>query len=373
MISHNIAIVGAGVAGLASAIALRAEGHKVTVFEQARAFARVGADVNLTPNAVRALDGIGVGEKLRALAARPSHRISRMWDSGEVTSSIEMAETAERSYGAPQLTIHRADLLKALEDVLEPECFRLGRKISGVQVSSDQAVIECDGEPAGAFDLVIGADGIHSRIRHALFGADDPVYTGLVSYRGTFSRTRVNGLENLDAFTKWWGPDASRQIVTFPLSGGDEIFVFATLPIPEQSDESWTSQGDISELRAAYSDFHPQARGLLAACDTVAKSALYVRDPMPVWAKGPAVVIGDAAHPMTPFMAQGACQAIEDSIILSRALTLYDNLTEALDRFQIARQERTARIQIASRGNEWLKTAGNADWVYGYDAWGVEL
>lgn len=373
MKTQNIAISGAGVAGLVCAIALGAKGHGVTVFEQAPAFARVGADVNLTPNAVRALDGIGIGDQLRALAARPTHRISRMWDTGEVTSCIEMAQAAEQAYSAPQLTIHRADLLKTLERALPQGCVHLGHKVSGVQILPDRARVEFRDQAAQDFDLVIGADGIHSRVRHALFGADAPVYTGLVSYRGTFKRANGAHLENLDAFTKWWGPDASRQIVTFPLSGGQEIFVFATLPIPEHSDESWTTQGDIGEVRAAYGDFHPDARALLEACDSVAKSALYIRDPMPIWAKERAVVIGDAAHPMTPFMAQGACQAIEDSIVLSRALSLYDNLTEALAQFQKARQDRTARIQIASRGNDWLKTAGNADWVYGYDAWSVEL
>ena len=212
-------------------------------------------------------------------------------------------------------------------------------------------------------------------MRAALFGPEHPEFTGLVSYRATFPRDKANGLPDLDAFTKWWGPEPSRQIVVFPLSGGREIFVFATTPQDDWREESWTSAGDVEELRAAYADFHPHARALLDACTQVTKSALYVRDPMPDWSVGRVTLLGDAAHPMTPFMAQGACQAIEDAVVLARCLedATADAAPDALLRYEAARKERTARIQIASRGNEWLKKGGNADWVYGYDAWQVPL
>ena len=202
-----------------------------------------------------------------------------------------------------------------------------------------------------------------------------PEFTGLVSYRATFPRERADDQPDLDAFTKWWGPEPSRQIVVFPLSSGQEIFVFATTAQEDWREESWTSPGDVEELRAAYADFHPNARALLDACSEVTKSALYVREPMPQWSVGRATLLGDAAHPMTPFMAQGACQAIEDAIVLARCLeeSTATTVPDALQRYETARKERTARIQIASRGNEWLKKGGNADWVYGYDAWQVPL
>ena len=176
----TIGIVGAGIGGLVAAIALRRAGHDVVVFEQAKQFARVGADINLTPNAVRALDGLGVGEAARVTAARPSHRISRTYDTGEETSRLEMAETAEQRYGAPQLTIHRADLLAALADMFPPEQVALGKRAG--KIAADEKGISlsfADGTEARVGAL-IGADGIHSCVRTAMFGAESPRFTGIV-------------------------------------------------------------------------------------------------------------------------------------------------------------------------------------------------
>ncbi|MEX0346577.1 MAG: FAD-dependent monooxygenase [Rhizobiaceae bacterium] len=370
----KIGIVGAGIGGLTAAIALRNVGHGVTVFEQSKAFGRVGADINLTPNAVHALDRLGIGQRLRKTAARPTHRISRMWDTGAETSRLEMSDAAAQKYGAPQLTIHRADLLSALEEMLPSGCFRMDHKATSV-MENGEAVVHFKNGSQASFDVIIGADGIHSAVRHAVFGPENPQFTGLVSWRATFPRERAADLPNLDAFTKWWGPETDRQIVTFPLTGGKEIFVFATTPQDDWQTESWTAAGEISELRQAYSDFHPEARALLDACETVTKSALHVRDPLPQWSNGRVTLLGDAAHPMTPFMAQGACQAIEDAVVLSRVLEKVEaaDVHAALQRYEHARMDRTAKIQIASRGNEWLKKGGNADWVYGYNAWETPL
>jgi salicylate hydroxylase len=280
----TIGISGGGIGGLAAAIALRAAGHEVEVYEQAPSFQRVGADINLTPNAVRALGGLGVVETLRETAARPTHRISRMWDSGEETSRLEMADAAERQYGAPQLTIHRADLLNALRMQLPPEVIRLGHRVGTVIINGKQPAIRLVDGTEHSFELVVGADGIHSVTRMALFGPEHPQFTGLVSYRAVVDRSRLS-IPNLDAFTKWWGPTPDYQIVTFPLNRGRETFVFATTPQPDWREESWTMEGDVEELRRAYAAFHPEARALLDACETVTKSALYIRDPLPLVAR----------------------------------------------------------------------------------------
>lgn len=367
----NVLICGGGVGGLAAAIALRKMGHAVTVFEQAKAFGRIGADVNLTPNAVHALDRLGVGEALRAQAARPTHRISRTWDTGEETSRLPMSTAAEERYGAPQLTIHRADLLAALESALPEGVIRYGSRVAEVgQDDTGVWVRLSDGETRRG-DLLIGADGIHSQVRAKLFGPDDPKFTGLVSWRGVFSRDKGGDIPDLDAFTKWWGPEADRQIVTFPLTHGQEIFVFATHKQDGWAEEGWTLPGDITELRGHYADFHPHARALLDACDTVTRSALHVREPMAAWSQGRMTILGDAAHPMVPFMAQGACMAIEDAVVLARALegATSETAAEALRRYDAARIPRTAEVQRSSLANEWLKDRGNADWVYGYQAW----
>lgn len=372
----RIAIAGGGVGGMAAAIALQGMGHEVVIFEQSKAYGRVGADVNLTPNAVHALDGLGrgVGESLRKTAARPDFRISRMWDDGRETSRLPMSAAAEAKYGAPQLTIHRADLLSSLEAGLDASTIRFAAPVAGVLQKPEHAeLVLADGTTFRA-DAVIGADGIHSRVRLALFGADDPRFTGLVSWRAVVPRAALEGVEGLDSFTKWWGPEASRQIVTFPLSRGEEVFIFATTPAQDWQEEGWTLPGDMAELRAAYADFHPDARALLAACTEVTRSALHVREPMPRWSEGRVTILGDGAHPMVPFMAQGACMAIEDAVVLARALDAHStDVPTALRHYEGARKERTAAIQRGSLANEWLKEGGNADWVYGYNAWTTPL
>jgi salicylate hydroxylase len=370
----KIGINGGGIGGLAAAIAIGRAGHDVTVFEQAAQFGRVGADINLTPNAVRALDGLGIGELLRETAARPSARISRMWDTGAETSRLPMSDEAERKYGAPQLTMHRADVVRALEAAVPKDALRLGHRVTGFAHTDDGASMTLADGSTHRFDLVIGADGIHSGVRQYIFGEDRPQFTGVVSYRAVVPASKLEGME-LGAFVKWWGPTPESQIVTFPLNRGRDVFIFATTAQTDWTNESWTAPGDPDALRHAYKDFHDDAKALLAACDTVLASALYVRDPLPQWSRDHFTLLGDACHPMMPFMAQGAGMAIEDAVVLSRALggATPSSLADALSCYENARRDRTARIQIGSRGNNWLKEGGNADWVYGYDAWTVPL
>lgn len=372
----RIGIIGGGIGGMAAAIALARAGADVAVFEQAPGMGRVGADINLTPNAVRALDGLGVGDRIRETAARPTYRISRTWDTGAETSRLPMSAAAEERYGAPQLTMHRADLLAALAAALPADRLRLGRRLVAVQEHDHAVTASFDDGGTEDFDLLVGGDGIHSVVRTAMLGQEHPDFTGVVAYRAVVPLEAISpGVPNLDAFTKWWGPAPEIQIVTFPLNQGKDVFIFATTPQESWREESWTRPGDVAELRAAYAGFHPEARALLDACTEVLKSALYVRDPLPRWSTARMTLLGDAAHPMMPFMAQGAGQAIEDAVVLSRALTEIPDepLATRLDRYEDARRERTARIQIGSRENSWLKDAGNGDWVYGYDAWSVPL
>ncbi|THJ33692.1 salicylate hydroxylase [Lampropedia aestuarii] len=374
----KIGIVGGGVGGLAAANALHQAGHHVSVFEQSQQFMRVGADINLTPNAVRALDGLGsaVAEQTRASAARPTHRISRIWDSGEETSRLAMGDEAERLYGAPQLTIHRADLLAAFADAFPQDQVYFSKRAHSISEDAQGVHITfTDGEVFKGLDVLVGADGIHSVVRSALFGQESPRFTGVVAFRTVVPTERVKDIPNIAAFTKWWGPNPQSQIVTFPLNQGRDTFIFATTAQESWHEESWTSAGSVDELRGFYTDFHEDARNLLDACDSVLKTALYERDPMPQWSKGRVTLLGDACHPMLPFMAQGAGQAIEDAVVLARNLhgISREQVPQALMRYQSMRQERTSTIQLGSRGNAWLKDGGNADWVYGYDAWKVPL
>lgn len=372
----RIGIAGGGVGGLSAGIALRQQGHQVTVFEQAAQFSRVGADINLTPNVVRAIDGLHAGETVRRLGARPTFRISRDWDTGKETSRLAMGNEAERLYGAPQVTIHRADIITALAEQFPRDHIQFGKQVKTVSQSEAGVTVQFLDGSSQNFDVVIGADGIHSRIRTALFGEEYPRFTGVVSFRSVVPTDRVKHVPEIEAFTKWWGPNPHSQIVTFPLNQGKETFIFATTGQESWTEESWTSPGDVQELRSFYKDFHPDARALLDACDTTLKSALYEREPLKQWSVGTVTLLGDACHPMLPFMAQGAGMAIEDAVVLGRSLAGANSRAQAIQALQIyenARMERTAKIQIGSRGNQWMKTQGNADWVYGYDAWNVTL
>ena len=376
----KIGIVGAGIGGLAAANALHQAGHDVVVFEQSRQFLRVGADINLTPNAVRALDGLGadIAQAVRASAARPTHRISRTWDTGEETSRLAMGDEAERKYGAPQLTIHRADLLAALADAFPAERVRFGKRAQSIEARADGgvAIRFTDDSEATQLDVLIGADGIHSVVRNAMFGAESPRFTGVVAFRAVVPTERVKDVPNIQAFTKWWGATPESQIVTFPLNQGRDTFIFATTAQDSWHEESWTTPGSVDELRGFYADFHPDARALLDACDSVLKTALYERDPLTAWSLGPMTLVGDACHPMMPFMAQGAGMAIEDGVVLARNLAgvaAPAQVAAALRRYETMRIERASQIQVGSRGNNWLRSGGNADWVYGYDAGSVPL
>jgi salicylate hydroxylase len=348
----------------------------VTVFEQARGFSRVGADINLTPNVVRAIDGLGAGAAIRRTGARPTFRISRDWDTGQETSRLGMGDVAEQQYGAPQITIHRADILAALAEQFPIEQIQFGKRLQTLAPTGDGVKLGFADGTEATFDAVIGADGIHSRVRSELFGEESPRFTGVVSFRSVVPTERVKHVPEIEAFTKWWGPNPQSQIVTFPLNQGRETFIFATTGQDSWHEESWTSEGDVNELRSFYRDFHPDARALLDACDSTLKSALYEREPLPQWSQGTVTLLGDACHPMLPFMAQGAGMAIEDAVVLGRALAGVSDRVQAaraLQAYENTRKERTARIQIGSRGNQWMKGQGNADWVYGYDAWSVPL
>ncbi len=378
----KIGIVGGGVGGLAAANALHQAGHDVQVYEQSRQYLRVGADINLTPNAVRALDGLGgvgggIAQAVRASAARPTHRISRTWDNGAETSRLAMGEQAERRYGAPQLTIHRADLLAALAEAFPAERVHFAKRADSIAQDADGVTVRfTDHTETTRLDALVGADGIHSVVRNALYGGESPRFTGVVAFRAVVPTERVRNVPDIAAFTKWWGPTSESQIVTFPLNQGRDTFVFATTAQDSWHEESWTSEGSVEELRGFYADFHPDARALLDACDSVLKTALYERDPLAQWSQGRITLMGDACHPMMPFMAQGAGMAIEDGVVLARCLSAARSgadVPAALARYDALRQERTGRIQVGSRGNNWLREGGNADWVYGYDAWQVPV
>ncbi|MBN9085219.1 MAG: salicylate hydroxylase [Rhizobiales bacterium 62-17] len=372
MASRQIAIVGAGIGGMAAAIALHRRGISVAIFEQAQAFRRIGAAINLTPNAVRVLDGLGVGQHLRAASFSPEFRVSRTWDTGEETLRLEMGKLALHKYGSPQLMVHRADLLTALENALPAGAVHLNSRLIAVDQTAHGVTIHLEDGTRRRFDGLIAADGIHSTVRQLLFEAPDLTYTGMVAYRDILPTARLGNYE-YQSFVKWWGPTLKSQLVTAAINGGSELFVFATKEEPEISRESWSAKAEIEDLRAAFAGYHAEARQVLAECQAPLKTALYVRAPLHSWEAGRVALLGDACHAMVPFMAQGAAMGLEDAAVLARCLERDENIESAMKAYVAVRKQRASRIQQASSENEWLRSSGNADWVYEYDAWSIPI
>jgi salicylate hydroxylase/6-hydroxynicotinate 3-monooxygenase len=370
----RIAIIGAGMGGLATAAALRTMGLSATVYEQARRFARVGAGIQVGCNAMHVLRGIGLESTMRATAFYPRSWNNRDWQTGEVRFDQIFGPRAERKYGAPYLLAHRGDLHEALAEAVPESSLRLGHTLVGLDESREGVRMSFANGDTVMADVVIAADGVHSTVKDLLFGESAVNVTGRVAYRTTFP-AKLLGDHQLDECTKWWGPD--RHIVIYYVKPDrSEVYFVTSQPEPESTVESWSAKGDLDTLRPAFNGFHPQVQHTLSACPDVHKWALVDRDPMASWSTGCITLLGDACHPMTPYMAQGAAMALEDAVIVARLLTEVDEraaIAEAFRRFELTRKERTSQVQLTSRTNTWLRDRTDVDWVYGYNAWTAPL
>jgi 6-hydroxynicotinate 3-monooxygenase len=368
-----IAIIGAGMGGLATAAALRRVGIDVTVYEQAAQFARLGAGIQIGCNAMKVLRELGLEQRLRAQSFYPRSWNNRDWRTGEVKFDMIFGESAERKFGAPYLLAHRGDLHAALASAVPAECVRLSHKLVGLDEISDGVRLTFANGATAVADAVIGADGVHSVVRDMLFGASPVNFTGRIAYRTTYPAALLGG-QKIDDCTKWWGED--RHIVIYYVKPDrSEVYFVTSQPEPDFRIESWSAKGDVRELRAAFAGFDRQVENVLAACPDVHKWAIVDRDSLARWADRNVTLLGDACHPMTPYMAQGAAMAIEDAAVLSRCLegAEREGVADAFRRFEATRRERTTRVQQTSRTNTWLKKKTDADWVYAYDAWTTPL
>lgn len=372
----SIAIVGAGIGGLAAAALLSRLGFEVSVYDQAARFARVGAGIQQTPNAMQVHRRLGTEARLRSIAFAAPKGVSREWASGAISNELALGEAIERRYGAPYLLMHRAALHAALAAVLPPGIVHFNRKLIGIDQNGARVRLSFAGGARAEADGVIGADGVHSMVRECMLGPEQPRYTGRVAYRTTFPSSLLGSAEVTPVRTKWWGPDR-HMVVYYVTSNRDELYFVTSQPEDASwmTRESWSQKGDLAALRDAYAGFHPEVQAILRACPEVHKWALMERDPLPRWCEGRVTLLGDACHPMTPYMAQGAASALEDAAILSRCLEAVDadGIAAAFKRYEANRLPRTTEIQQASAKNTWMRSATDPTWVYGYDAWSVPL
>ncbi|MGZ3411189.1 MAG: FAD-dependent monooxygenase [Xanthobacteraceae bacterium] len=370
----KVAIVGAGMGGLAAASTLRRVGIDVQVYEQAARFARIGAGIQMMPNSMKVLRTIGIEPRLRQISFMPYSHLNRDGYTGVVTRELPMPESL---YGAPYLCMHRAELHEALASVLPQEIIHLGKKLAGLDQTAEQVTLSfADGTKAQA-DAVIGADGVHSVVRDIIVGPDAPIHKGRIAYRAVFPASLMNGKDIGRSRTKWWGKD--RHIVIYYTTlEKSEIYFVTSVPEPAEwvTKESWSAKGDVKELRAAYDGFHADVRDVLGACPDCHKWAILEREPLTNWSQGRVALLGDAAHPMTPYMAQGGATSIEDAAVLTRAIEAFDgdDLEAAFRLYEAHRKPRTSVIQAISSANTWMREGdGDTSWLYGYDAWNAPL
>jgi salicylate hydroxylase len=338
-------IVGGGIGGLAAAIALRQTGWSVQVIERAEQFGEVGAGVQLGPNATRVLNRLGLGEKLDQIAVAPEAVRFLRWADDAVLTEWPTKELLGR-FGSPYYTLYRPDLIEMLAAAQPSEDIMLGTEVTDVSATPDGAAVStADGTRLEA-DLVLGCDGIHSTVRSRAIGDAPARFSGMCAYRAVVPS---DGVEH--TVRNWLGPD--RHLVAYPVGrDGRYLNLVCVDTASEWRTESWTAPGDPDELRNAFKGWSPKVTSLLdRVAGPIYRWGLYDREPLPTWLASAVALVGDACHPMLPFMAQGAAQAIEDAAVLAQCLTGGADLGAALRRYEQLRLPRASRIQRLSYDN----------------------
>jgi salicylate hydroxylase len=349
MTEHTIrvAIVGGGIGGATAAIALARNGIEVTVLEQADEIPAVGASFQLGPNALRLTDALGLLPALRQIGVRPEAVEFRRWDDGSLLLHTDLGEPMEAHFGAPQLDFFRPDLHRLLADALPPGTLQLDSRVTAVEQDDDGVdVLLADGRRLRA-DVAVAADGIRSPIRGQLVGADDPIFSGTVVYRGVVPRELVADVHPDLVNLYWLGP--YRHGVSYWISSGRLLAVNCAVQRAEWSRESWTLEAPAEEALEAFDSWDPSLLARIERCGTLLRGAVFVRRPLERWSFGRVVLLGDAAHAMEPFQAQGAAQAVEDSFVLAECLAAApDDPVAALARYEAVRRSRAEGLQTSS-------------------------
>lgn len=347
----RVAVVGAGMGGLALAIALRRLGVEAEVFEQAPELGEIGAAIALSANSTRLLERLGVGDDLAAAAAEPTELQFRRWDDGELIWAHEVGEWYRERCGGPYYGIHRQDLQGALINGLGSEVIRLGHRCVGVTEEPDGARLEFEGGETAFAHVVVGADGIHSVLREKVTGgAAEAVFSRDVGFRGLIPVEKLSSLPDPGAIQFWAGPGG--HVLHYAIEGGKTVNFLAVVDREEWTETMWKVEAEVQEALDAFEGWHPAITEMVGAVEEdPAWWALHDYPPLESWSAGRVVLIGDSAHAMLPHQGQGANQAIEDAVALAHLLaeTQPDDYRRAFSRYEALRMKRTRRAQMYSR------------------------
>ena len=343
----RVAIIGGGIGGLAAALALERRGAKTIVCEQSPELSEIGAGLNLTPNAVKALRALGLDREVEAIGWDSEFLVIRSWKSGRYISHVRRSDFRQK-FGAPNLTVHRADLSDVLRAALKTPELRLGKRCVGVEAGERGAAVRFADGSAIEADVVVGADGIHSAVRESLFGADRPRFTGCTCWRGMAPANAVPGNIDTKQGTMWMGPHG--HVVHYRVRRGELVNIVAHVDSDAWTEESWTRECGVDEPMATYAAWHSDLTRIFPCSTRWYKWALYDRDPLERWSKGRATLLGDSAHAMLPYLGQGAAMAIEDSVVLAAMIARQPkNLGAALVAYEQTRAPRAKAAVLGSR------------------------
>jgi salicylate hydroxylase len=377
----RVVIIGGGIGGLTAAAALRLQGFEVQVHERATELGEVGAGLQIGPNAVKVLRALGVLDQLRPLCWEPTNVVSLKYDDATLRFREPLASVSHRAYGDAYLTGHRADVLAALHGKLPDSQIHLGARCTGVANTQSGAVAQFADGSAVEADIVVGADGIRSVVRETLFGADVPRFTRQMAWRCIIPIEAVptqvgpGGTVAIDRaeYVGWLGPNG--HVICYPIRGGRFYNMFAGHVTDEWVEESWSAPSSPEELLAAYEGWNPALLGMLGEVRQCFKWGIYDRDPLASWTVGRITLLGDAAHPMMPTLAQGAAISIEDGAALARCLAAHrDDPTAGLRAYDAERVPRASKVQRQARqqflNNQMVPPPPPTDrsWIFRHDA-----
>jgi salicylate hydroxylase len=386
-------ISGGGIGGLTAALALLQRGFEVQVFEQATELKEIGAGVQLGPNGVRVLHALGLGERVAALGVEARAKEVRIWSSGKTTPLFDLGGECVQRYGAPYYLMHRADLHAILVEAVQaisPEALHVNARGMGFSSQGERVRLTLSDGRTAEGDVLVGADGLHSRIRQQLIGHTAAQFTGGMCWRGMIPIDRLPTHLRRPVGVNWVGPHG--HIVTYPVRAGQMLNFVGHVERDDWRVESWTEPGSTAECAADYSGWHEDVQLMIRHIDAPFKWALFLREPLQKWSQGRVTLLGDACHSTLPYLAQGANMAIEDGYVLARALQASaQDPVAALQRYERARVERTTRIVQKSAENlqrfhneqlrdpvladnytsaEWdpARIRERYDWLFRYDA-----